>query len=62
MNDTLRAPMPKIICSDCGKRGAVLFKHWGALVPAGQTGFFCYKCFYARRDYYLANNTAKPLL
>ncbi len=59
--DTEIALFPNIVCSDCGKRGAVCRKHWGPLVPPNTVGFFDMPCWMARVEDYCLGNEIRPL-
>jgi len=48
MADTVKGDWPNACCSDCGKIGCVI-KHWGPLVPGGESGSFCVDCFTLRK-------------
>lgn len=48
MADTARGYWPKEICSDCGEKRVVIFKHWGPLVPEGTFGHLCAFCWNER--------------
>lgn len=58
--DTSRGNYPDEICSDCGEKGCT-FKHWGPLVPEGETGVFCTFCWNEREDAHEKGEPAKPL-
>lgn len=50
MADTMRGELGDTPCDDCGSIGNTEFKHWGDLVPKGQTGHFDQNCFDIRRE------------
>jgi hypothetical protein len=50
MADTMRGDLGDKPCSDCGQTGHTEIKHWGPLVPSGETGYFDVECFKQRRD------------
>jgi hypothetical protein len=63
MPDTMRRDFPDKPCSDCGdiEKGLVYLKHWGPLVPTGETGYFGPVCFEARQRESHAGFDPRPL-
>lgn len=61
MADTSRYEYPDVPCSDCGKVGDVLWKHWGPLVPNGTVGSFDEECWKARMYDYNNDLPIRPL-
>ena len=47
MADTAIQEKPNTLCSDCGKKGTSI-SHWGPMVPPGEVGDFCVRCFRER--------------
>jgi len=60
MADSERGDFKDEKCSDCGETGCT-FKHWGGLVPAGQSGYFCGFCWDERIEVYGRGEKTKPL-
>mgnify|MGYP003392408147 CR=1 FL=1 len=60
MADTVRGDFAKEKCSDCGREGCIA-KHWGPLVPKGESGTFCGWCLTERNKEAKDGNDPKPL-
>ena len=62
MADTMRGWCPGAICDDCGRKGFVVFVHWGPLAPKDGTERVhdCMDCWHDRLEYYLKNGS--PML
>lgn len=61
MADTSRASYTGTPCSDCGQRERTEYKHWGELVPKGETGYFDQECFDKRMEESKKGLTPRPI-
>lgn len=60
MKDTIEGTFTDEECADCDETQSD-HKHWGELVPPGETRFFCTRCIRIRSAAYRRGEASKPL-